>query len=183
MSFSRAPRVSCRNNIVTVCFSSAWRTVGVSPAFASSAHAAQGTHIIQSKRIWRWYNVVLARPTCCWRSSGEYINFYPFICVQYFKHTQLSLAITLRTKICVALVQHPLRTSNECWGTTDVFLTHVQLTFNVDGACWILFDLLVPRAGDLLCIRCLSRPANAQRGVETLCIRWFIHLIYWSHAV
>ena len=100
--------LSCRNNIVTACCWSAGRTTGVCPAFVSSAHAAQGrcvardcpvpstgSHVIQSKRIWRWYNVVLARPTCCWRSSGVYIH--AFICVQYFKHTWLPLVITLRT--------------------------------------------------------------------------------------
>ena len=124
--------LSCRNNIVTACCLSAGRTVSVCPVFASSAHAAQGrcvtrdclatstgSHVIQSKRIWRRYNVVLARPTCCWRSSGEYI--YAFICAQYFKHTQVPLAITPHTKICVALMQRPPRTSNECWLTTDTW--------------------------------------------------------------
>ena len=98
--------LSCRNNIVTACCTNAGRAAGVCPTFASSVHAAQGRrvardcpapstgcHVIQSKCIWRWYNVVLARPTCCWRSSGVYI--YAFICVQYFKHTQLPLATTL----------------------------------------------------------------------------------------
>ena len=39
---------------------------------------------------------------------------YAFICVQYFKHTQLPLAITGRKKICVASTQRPPRTCNEC---------------------------------------------------------------------
>ena len=65
-------KLSCRNNIVTACCLSAGRTAGVCPAFASSAHAAQGrriardcpapstgSHVIQNKRIWRWYDVVL----------------------------------------------------------------------------------------------------------------------------
>ena len=115
--------LSCRNNIVAACFSSAGRTAAVCLAFVSSAHAAQGrcvahdcpalltsSHVIQSKRILRWYNFFLVHPTCCWWSSGVYIN--ASICGQYFKHTQLTLAITLRTKICLALVQRPPRTSN-----------------------------------------------------------------------
>ena len=32
----------------------------------------------------------------------------------------------------------------------------------------MLYDLIVPRAGDARCIRLLCRPANAQRGGETL---------------
>ena len=35
----------------------------------------------------------------------------------------------------------------------------------------MLSNLFVPRAGDARCIRQLCRPANAQRGGETLCIR------------
>ena len=136
--------LSCRNNIVTACCSSAGRTAGICPAFASSDHAAQGrriirdfpapstgSHVIQSKRIWRWYNVVLARPTCFWRSSD--VCIYAFICVQHMKHTQLPLAITLRTKICVALVQRSPRTSNECWRTTDTLAKKNQ--FSVRGSC------------------------------------------------
>ena len=128
--FSVLQGLSCSNIIVAACCSSAGRPAGVCPAFASSAHAAQGRlvardftapstgcHVIQSKRIWRWYNVVLARPTCFCRPSGVYIN--AFICNQYFKHTQLFLAITLRTNICVASVQRLPRTSNEYWRTTD----------------------------------------------------------------
>ena len=42
----------------------------------------------------------------------------------------------------------------------------------------MLSNLFVPRAGEARCIRQICRPANAQRGGETLCIRWFIHLIY-----
>ena len=133
--------LSCRNNIVPVCFSSAGRTAGVCSAFASSAHAAQsmrvardctapstGSHVKQSKRIWRWHNVVLACPTCFWWSSGEYI--YAFICVPYFKHTQLLLAITPHTKLCLALVQRLPRTRNECWLTTDGRKPIWQFFFN-----------------------------------------------------
>ena len=99
--FSRLQGLSCRNNIVAACCSSAGRPAGVCQAFASSAHAAQvrrvvrdcpapstGCHVIQSKCILRWYNVVLVRPMCFWRSSGVYI--YAFIYVQYFKHTPSS---------------------------------------------------------------------------------------------
>ena len=139
--------LSCRNNIVAACCSSAGRPAGVCPAFALSAHAAQGRrvacdcpvpstgcHVIQSKRIWRWYNVVLARFTCFWRSSGVYI--YAFICVQYFKHTQIPLAIRLHTNICVALVQRPPRTSNEYWRTTDARQTLSQKSqFSVRRSC------------------------------------------------
>ena len=127
--------------IVTACCSSNGRAAGVYPAFASSVHAAQGRrvardcpapstgrYVIQSKRIWRWYNVVLARLTCCWRSSSQCI--YAFICVQYFKHTQLPLTITQRTKICVAFVQRPPRTSNECWRTSDARKTLWQKIIN-----------------------------------------------------
>ena len=128
--FSELQGLSCRNNIVTACCSSAGWPTRVCSACALNAHAAQvrrvardcpapstGSHVIQSKRIWRWYNFFLPRPTCCWRSFGVYI--YALICVQYFKHTQPPLAITLRTKIWVALVQRPPRNSNECWRTTD----------------------------------------------------------------
>ena len=93
-----------------------------------------GSHVVQSKRICRWYNVVLARPTCFRRSSGVYI--YAFLCVQYLKHTQLPLAITQRTKIWVALVQRPPRTSNEYWRTTDAQQTlWKKQQFSVHGSC------------------------------------------------
>ena len=118
--------LSCRNNIVTACCSSAGRATGVCPAFAPAlmqrrAGALPATaQRPQQAVIWYKANVfgtVLARPACFWRFSGVYI--YAFICVQYFKHTQSPLAITARTKICVALVQRPPRTSNECWQTTN----------------------------------------------------------------
>ena len=64
--FSELHGLSCRNNIVTACCSSAGRAAGECPTFASSGHAAQGErvardypasstgcHVIQSKRIWR----------------------------------------------------------------------------------------------------------------------------------
>ena len=56
--------------------------------------------------------VYLAHPMCFQRSSGLYIN--AFICVQYFKYTQFLVAITVRKKICVAIVRRAPRTSSEC---------------------------------------------------------------------
>ena len=98
------------NNIVTACCSSAGRTA--CPAFAWSAHARR------HQRAAIWYKettfgvdiyVVLARPTCCWRSSGEYIN--AFICVQYFKHTQLPLRLHCAQNMRSVIVQRPPRTT------------------------------------------------------------------------
>ena len=143
--------LSCRNNIVTACCSSAGRTAGVCPAFSSAAAQGRrvardcpahstGSHVIQSKCIWRCYDIVLARPTSCWWSSGEYI--YAFICIQFFKHTQLSLAITQRSKICVALVQRHPRTISECWRTTDARKTLWQkiINFQCVGRALIMCD-------------------------------------------
>ena len=119
--------------VANVCFQRSF-SQGRRVARDCPAHST-GSHVIQSKCVWRWYNVVLARPMCFWRSSGVYI--YEFICVQYFKHTQLPLTITGRTKICVALVQRPPRTSNECWRTTDAQQTLWQKNnqFSVRGSC------------------------------------------------
>ena len=151
----RSPEVqglSCRNNIVTACCwiagrTACWRLPNVCFQRACSAGQALCPRLpgalnrILSKRIWRWYNVVLARPTCFWQSSCEYI--YAFICVQYFKHTQLPLAITRRTKICAALVQRPPRTSNECWRTTDARKTIWQkmINFQCVGRASTMCDL------------------------------------------
>ena len=146
--FPELQGLSFRNNMVTACCSTAGRTAGVCPTFASIAQrscsagqvrcpllpGALNGHPCDTKRIWRWYNVVLARPMCFWRSSGEYI--YAFICVQYFENTLHPLSITPRTKICAALVQRPPPTSNECWRTTDARETILQnYQVFVGGSC------------------------------------------------
>ena len=58
------------------------------------------------------------------------VYIYGFICALYFKHTQLSLAITVYTTICVALVQRSPWTSDECWRTTDAQKTLQQKLIN-----------------------------------------------------
>ena len=117
MSFFRARMVKLQKYNSHSLLLEPWANCRHVPNVCFQHSCSAGSHVIQSKCIWRWYNVVLARPTCCWQSSGVYI--YAFICVQYFKHTQLPLAITLHTKICVALVQRPLRASNKCWRMKD----------------------------------------------------------------
>ena len=83
--FSELQGLSCRNNKVTACCSncrrpSVWfersHSAGQARCIAHDCSApSTGCYVIQSKRIWRWYSVVLARPTSpagIWNSVNGY---------------------------------------------------------------------------------------------------------------
>ena len=195
--------LSCRNNIVTPCCSSAGRTSCVCFERSCSAEQARcprlpGALNGQPCDTKQTYSALIKRcsnaPTCCWRSSGVYL--YAFICVQYFKHTQPPFAITLRTNICVALMQRPPRTSNECGRTTDARKTLCQkmINFQCVGRASTMCDWalrsenntkMTPLSAHMALIQRVPNAcsANIQRIWGVLNAFWQIRVPRWWCAV
>ena len=123
--------LTCRNNIVAACCSSAGRPAGVCPAFFRALVQRRAGVLPATaprpERAAMWYksNVFVVDITLFQRALRVSGGLLVFTSMRSYAFnisntpTQLPLAITLRTNICVALVHHPPQTSHEYWRTTD----------------------------------------------------------------